>query len=128
MLSVFLTFKMNHGQVLNYRNDRLANKSSKNDRRISNYIDKQVKKVKSQLKANLFDKNDRISIIGFGPIFKLACNTNRIRESAAMYVLPYYINGTLANAIHSHTCIEGKSTLITTSARNNEARSRFIQS
>lgn len=55
-----------------------------------------VTKVKSQVEAHLFGPIDLISIIGFLVIFKLACDTNRILERAAMWVLLFFARNALA--------------------------------
>lgn len=59
-------------------------------------------------------------------MLKLECHTNRIDENVAIWVLSDYVNKTLSNALKSRVCAEHKSALITTSLRNNDARSQKL--
>lgn len=79
-----------------------------------------VKKVKSQMKAPFFNLKEPIFIIGFLTTFKLACNTDNIRDGAAMRLVPHYVNETLANELNSRMCATDKSSPITSSVRNVE--------
>lgn len=76
--------------------------------------------------AYFFDTKDSISIIGFLATFNLACNTNLVHKGAEMWVLPHYLNETLANAFNSHMCTDDKSTPITASFRSNGVISREL--
>lgn len=53
------------------------------------------------MKAHLFDPTDPISIMGFQPAFKHACDMNRIHEGAAMWVLLFFVKA-LASNLNSH--------------------------
>lgn len=83
-LPALQTVKKNYAQALEYRTYLLANKSSKFDKTVLNYIDELVKKDKLQMKAHFFHKIDPISIIGFLLTSKLASDMNRIHEAALM--------------------------------------------
>lgn len=59
------------------------------------------RKVKSQVKAHFFNPTDPISIIAFPFTLKLACDTNRIHEVAAMWVLSLSVKNALATTLNS---------------------------
>lgn len=84
---------------------RISNRSLKYDYTVSSYIAKQVKKVKSQMKAYFFVLKDPVSITGFLASSKFAYdNTNNIDEEAAIWVPSHYVMETLANTSDSRIC------------------------
>lgn len=50
-----------------------------------------VKEVESHLKAHFRDPSELISIIYFLLTFKFACDTNRLPNETAMWVLPFIV-------------------------------------
>lgn len=58
-------------------------------------------KFESLVEAHFFDPSDPISITCFLAKFKVACDTNRIHEEAAMWVLLFFYNNKLATALNS---------------------------
>lgn len=58
---------------------------------VSSYIGKLVKKIEWQMKAYFFIPKKPISTISVLAIFKIACATNRIGESAGKWVLAQFI-------------------------------------
>lgn len=124
-LPVLQTVKKHYALAFDYRTYHLANRSSLYDVTVSSYIVKLVMKIKSQMKAHFFDPKDPISIIGFLATFKLACDTNKIHEGVAMWVLSHYLKDTLANALNSRMCAEDRSASLPASERN-EPRSRKL--
>lgn len=69
-----------------YRTYRLATRSTRYDDTVWCYITEIVKNVKSQTEAHLFSPSNPIANISFKATLKLACNTNYIHESAAIWV------------------------------------------
>lgn len=61
---------------------------------------------------HFFDPKDSFSNIGLLATLELACDTNRIHEGAALWVLPYYVCETLANALNCGMCETNKSSHI----------------
>lgn len=106
---------MNYASTINHHNYRLASKSTKYDKTVSSYIAKIIKKVNSQMKAQFCDWKDLISFIGTLATFKLACNTHRIHDRAAMRVILHYGNKRLVNALNSCVSATGKSSHISLS-------------
>lgn len=53
------------------------------------------------MKAHFFDPINPISIIGFVATFNLACDTNAIYESAAIWLLPFFVKNILATTLNS---------------------------
>lgn len=47
------------------------------------------------MKVPSFDPRDSISTIRFLATFNLACNTNNIRENAAMWALPFFVKNAI---------------------------------
>lgn len=88
-----------------------------------------VKKVQLRIKAQFFDPGDLIYIIRFLNTFMVACDNNRIRERAAILVLPHYVNETHPNTLNSHMCAMDMSSPIAASVSNVDDRSRqFLRS
>lgn len=56
-----------------------------------------VMNVKSQKKANLFDRSNPIAIISFLTTLRLACNTSHIYEKTTMLVLQNLKKNTTAS-------------------------------
>lgn len=79
------------------------------------------------MKTRFFDlKHSIFIIIGYLATFKLTCDSNRIQERAAMWVLPHYVNETPANALNSSMCATDKSSPINATVRNADNRSRKL--
>lgn len=74
------------------------------------------------MKEHFVDPRDPISIVGFLATFKIPCDTNKIHERAAMWVLRHFVKETLANVLNSHMCAEERSVLIAASVQNKEVR------
>lgn len=87
---------------------------------------KQMKKLSSQMRAHFFDRKTRISIIGFLTSLKLLCDMNNIHRYVSMWVLPYYLKETLANALKSHICENYCLSAFPASVRNEEPESGKI--
>lgn len=100
-----------------------AGKKSINvDETVLRFIANLVKKVKSQMKPHFLDQKGPIFITGILVTFKLACVGNRIRDGAAMWVLPQYVIETLENALNSDMCSTDISSSVATPVRNAESR------
>lgn len=113
-------------QALTYRTCSLANKLSKYEEIISRYVATLVKNVKFQVKAQSFGNKDPVSVIDFLAIFRFSCDNNRIHQDAAVWVIPSDVYETQANALNRFISAEGKSTSITATFLNNDARSRKL--
>lgn len=66
-----------------------------------------------QTKVHFFDPQDPISTFTFFVTFKLACDTNKIHESAAMWVLKRFVNETIASALNSRMGTEDQTAWLT---------------
>lgn len=78
------------------------------------------------MKEHYLDFKESIFIISFLATFKLACNTNRTQEGAAMWVLPHYLHETIANALKSRMCSEHRTNQIIASVCNRDTRSHKL--
>lgn len=65
-------------------------------------------------------------MIGFYAVFELASHNNNIHKGAAIWVLPNYVSGKIANALNSRVCATDKSSSISASVRNVENRFRKL--
>lgn len=113
---------INYVQALVHEPYRLANKSSKYE---YGFMIKCPSDPKSQsyMKVHFFDRKDPMSIIGSSATFTLVCDAYCIHEGAAIWVIPYYVNVTLVNALNSRTSGKNKSTPLITSVRNKDVSS-----
>lgn len=114
--------KKHYALAVDYRKYRLANRSPRYDDTVSSYVAKLVKKIKSQMKAHFFDPKDPIFIIGFLATFELTCDTNKIHEGAAMWVLPHFVKETIANALNSRMCAEDRTAPLVATVRHDKIR------
>lgn len=71
-------------RAVDYRTYCLVNPSMKYDRLVLNYIAKMAKQMTAQMQSLNYNPFGTISTIKFLKIYKLACDTNGIHESAAM--------------------------------------------
>lgn len=77
-------------------------------------------KVNSQMKAYSLDPSDPISIIGFLSTFLLACDTNSLHESAAMWILPFFVKNALATIVNSRMSAADSINLVVASVNSTE--------
>lgn len=70
------------------------------------------------MNVHLFDTKDSISTINFLTTFKLVCDTNKLNERAAMWVLLRYEKEKLLNALNSRMCEQYWSALLAASVQN----------
>lgn len=76
--------------------------------------------------AYYFDPKKPFSTIRFLATFKLPPDFNRIHEEAAIWMLPYFVNGVPVNALRGCMCAENRTTPIITWVRENDAKSRKL--
>lgn len=72
------------GDPLHYKNCHPAYSLSMFDKFVAKTVAKWAEQLRIQMKMNVFDSFNPISIIGFLSNFKPACDTNGIHEGAAM--------------------------------------------
>lgn len=96
----------------------LADFCPRYDDTVSSYIAKLAKKAKSLKKAHSFGPKDPIITVGLLATFRLTCVSKKSHESAAMWVLPHYVQVTLANALSSCMCAEVRLKPFATSVQN----------
>lgn len=87
-LPVLQTVHKLYAVAVDYQTYRLGSRSPRYDDTVLSYVAKLAKKVKSQMKALVFDPTDHISIVGFLATIKRTCETNKIHEGGPMWVLP----------------------------------------
>lgn len=62
----------------------LAERSTSYDEQVSKHVAKRASRPQNQMKSQLFDQMDLISIIGFLQAFKIACDNNEAHKGATM--------------------------------------------
>lgn len=95
--------------ALDFRTYRLVDTSPKYDDRVAKRVAKWAKRLQVQMKTNIFDSFDPISIISFLSAFKLACDTNGVHEGAAMWLLHFFMKKPAAAALNSRISLPSKS-------------------
>lgn len=105
-LSVLQTVKNHYVLEAHYRTHCLANRSPRYDDTASSYVAKLVEMFELQMKADFFEPENPVSIIGFFATFELACDTNKIHKDAAMWVLPRFLKEIIDNELKSRTGAE----------------------
>lgn len=104
----------------------LADCSPQSDDTVSTYVALSKKKDKSQIKAYFLYPKDPISNMGFLAPIRLAYDSNKIRKGATMWILPRYVQETLANALKSCLCAENCLAFLAASVRNEQHRSCIL--
>lgn len=79
------------------------------------------------MKATFFDQKNSISIVGFMATLKLACNSNKIHEGAAMRVFPHFVQDSLAIILDSRMCAENWIATPVAFVQNEQYRSRKLE-
>lgn len=119
-LLVLQTTKTHYALAIGYHPYRLANRSPRYVNTVSGYAAKLVMKAMWHMKAHVFNSKNPISIISSIAKFYLACDTNKIYEGAAMWVLPHFVEETSANALNSRICATGRTVPLTATIRQNK--------
>lgn len=100
----------------------LSRKFSGYEETVLSYIVMLVKESLSQSKAHFSDSKEWASIVVILEIFNPACDTNKIREGAAMWLLPHYVHDSFANVLKNRICAADRITPIVASVRSNDNR------
>lgn len=54
---------------------------------------------------------------------KLLCDSKRVHENAALWILPHYVQESLTNALHSRMCADNQFESLVASLQNEQNRS-----
>lgn len=95
--------------ALDYHIYLLADKASKHDNHVAKSVIEGVKRLKVQMKTNIFNLLGPISGIGFLSWFKLVCDTNGIHEYSAMWILPIFMEKLAAAAQNFQMALSSES-------------------
>lgn len=87
-LPMLQTIRNRYNVEVDYRTNRLINRSLRHDDTVSNYVAKFVKNTKSHMKAYFFNPKNLIVIFGFLATFKLTSDTNNFHKETAIWVPP----------------------------------------
>jgi len=90
-------------RALDYRTYLLNDRSTKFNSGVTKQIAKMVRRMDVQMKSQIFDPVDPITILSFLPAFKTACDSNGIHEGAAMWLFQYFVKKTTKAAIVART-------------------------
>lgn len=108
-----------------YRRYRLSDCSPRYDDTVLSYIAELVEKVKLQMEAHFSIQKTR-SIIGFLAAFVSACDSTETHEGALMWILPHYVQKSLANALNSRMFAKFRLAFLAVSVRNEQHWSRKL--
>lgn len=88
------------GDSLDYHSYDLADKSSKYVERVAKSVAKWAKQLQVQGKTNILELFNPVLITGVLSTFKLVCDTNGIQKGSAMWLLPFFMEKTVAAALN----------------------------
>lgn len=70
---------------MDYRSSPLAEQSQHYDNNVSRHIAKMTKRLELQLKVQIFDRSDPITILSFLPVIQMGCDANGVYEGASIW-------------------------------------------
>lgn len=118
--------KKNPEKILDNQTHRLANKPSKYDQNIFNNMAYLVLEIQV-VNESIFIQSPKCFINhGFFAAFKIAYDKNSVHDGATIIVQSHYVKETLANGFNIYMCAGFKSTPVTASVRDNDARSKIL--
>lgn len=88
-LPIIQLIKNRFEEELNYRTYCLSDKSSNYVVEVPQSVDKWAKSLQVQMKMQIFDSFDPVSILSFLSAFKLACDTSGVNEGAALWLIGF---------------------------------------
>lgn len=88
-------------RALDYRTYRLVDKPSEYDGNVAKNIAKDAKRLQTQKPCATFDAFYLVFVISFLTAMKLVCDTNSIRDRAAMLIYLFSMKGPSANALNA---------------------------
>lgn len=68
-----------------------------------------LQSLEKQWKRQMVDGSDPISSLSFFPVLKMACNTNRIPESAAIWLFHFFMKKRAGEALNARTSLSSLS-------------------
>lgn len=95
--------------MLDCRTYRPDNKSSRHDDEVAQNGAKWVRCLQMQWKSQMFNSLDPISVISFLLAFWWACDANRVKEEAAVWLLHFSMSCPAAAALNSRIALRSKS-------------------
>lgn len=93
-------------KAVDYRTCHFADTSTGYNHFVSKHIAKKAKRMTAQMKPNIFNPFDPISIIAFLEIFKPASNFNEVREGAVMWLYHSSMNKTSSAVLNARLSAE----------------------
>lgn len=95
--------------ALDYRSYRLANTKQTYGCKVAKQISKMAKRLEVQMRPNMSDATDPISILSFLSMFQAACDTNGISEGAEMWLFPFFVQKPANTAMTARLSLVKKS-------------------
>lgn len=78
------------GTAMGYHSYRMADRSQYYDDGVARHIAKMGRRLKVQLKSQMFDGSDPITILSFLPAFQMTSDKNRVHEGADMWLFHFF--------------------------------------
>lgn len=88
---VLRSVKTNFAAAMNFSNYQLRPQLQRHDGKISAKISNWARRMDAQMRSATFHPSDLISILSFLHYFKMACDSSRSNEEAAMWLLSYFM-------------------------------------
>lgn len=98
-LNVLAPVSERYQKAVDYRCYRLIHKSQRHDDDVASEIQKMHRKVAVQVKEQAFNSKESISVKNFSTKFRLACDSSRCYEDAAVWHFREFMNGPALPAI-----------------------------
>lgn len=95
--------------VMDFHGYRLADRSTHYKEQATNHPANWASRPQVQMKSELFEIMDQISIIGFIHAFKTAGDNNRVQEGAPMWLVILFIKKTPAEALAGRLSLKHRS-------------------
>lgn len=89
---------------MEYRSYPLVHQSQKHYDDVARHVAKMAKRLKVQLKSEMFDGSSTMTILTFIPAFQMMCDTNGIHEVEAMSLFHFCMKKPSGAAFIARTC------------------------
>lgn len=83
----------------------LADQSQHYDDDLARHIAKMAKRLEVQLKLQMFDGSNPITILSFLLAFQMACDTNITHAGVSMWLFPSFVKKPACAALSARTCL-----------------------
>lgn len=83
----------------------IIKKCTRSDNDVEYKLNKMATKIAVQVNDEIFNGKNTVSVIVFIQEFKAACNVSNIHEGAVIWLLKYYLNGSLESIFKARVAL-----------------------